>query len=350
MTGPALGRRGVENTADGPRRGEEVYGRAGEVTVLVLTEDLDPTADAVVDELRRRGVGVFRCDTAWFPIRLGLDAELDGDRWFGSLAGGSRACSLRHLRSAWYRRPTAFVLPEGLSGPERRHALWEAKLGLGGVLAALALRWVNHPSVEADASYKPVQLAVAARSGLAVPPTLVTNERSAVRRFFVAQQGQVVVKPLAYSAVFEDATVKALYTHPLAASDLADLTGVSSTAHLFQRAVLDKVFEARVTVVGDRIFAAAVHADSAAARADWRSDPDAVHWSTVEAPPAVRQGIMATMKGMGLRFGAFDFAVDTAGTWWFFEVNSSGQFGFVEDATGLPITAALADLLACDQA
>lgn len=36
---------------------------------------------------------------------------------------------------------------------------------------------------------------------------------------------------------------------------------------------------------------------------------------------------------------------DTAGTWWFLEVNSAGQYGFVEDATGLPITCAVADLL-----
>lgn len=315
------------------------------MSVLVLSEDFDPTVDAVIDELRLRAVEVFRCDTAWFPARMSVSAELDDERWAGSLVTADRCASLVDLRSVWYRRPTAFVFPDEMSGPERRHAAWEAKLGFGGVLADLPALWVNHPSREADASYKPVQLATAARCQLTVPPTLITNRSDAVRRFAAAQQGQVVVKPLAYSTVFEEGVGKAIYTQALTAEELADLAGVEATAHLFQRAILDKAFEARVTVVGRRMFTAAIHAGSDAARADWRSDYDALRLSVVEVPAQVAVGVLAFMEALGLMFGAFDFAIDTAGTWWFLECNSAGQFGFVEDSTGLPITAALADLL-----
>jgi len=205
--------------------------------------------------------------------------------------------------------------------------------------------WVNHPSREADAAYKPVQLATAARCHLTVPPTLITNRPDAVRRFAAAQNGHVVVKPLAYSSVFEDGSAKALYTHALTGDELADLAGVEATAHLFQRAISDKAFEARVTVVGRRVFAAAIHTDSDAGRADWRSDYGSLHLSVVAVPAQVVAGVLAFMDALGLNFGAFDFAIDTEGTWWFFECNSAGQFGFVENATGLPITAAVADLL-----
>lgn len=315
------------------------------MSVLVLSEDFDPTVDAVIDELRLRDVGVFRCDTAWFPARMSFSAELGDGRWAGSLVTDDRWVSLLEVRSVWYRRPTPFVFPDGMSGPERRHAAWEAKLGLGGVLADLPALWVNHPSREADAGYKPVQLATAVHCRLTVPPTLITNEPDAVCRFATAQQGQVVVKPLAYSSVFEEGVGKAIYTHVLTPEELADLAGVETTAHLFQRAILDKAFEARVSVVGRNIFAAGIHAGSDAARADWRSDYDSLRLSVVEVPAQVAAGILAFMDALGLMFGAFDFAVDTAGTWWFLECNSAGQFGFVEDATGLPITAALADLL-----
>lgn len=315
------------------------------MSVLVLSEDFDPTVDAVIDELRLREVEVFRCDTAWFPARMGLAVELDDDRWAGSLATKDRCVSLGGLRSVWYRRPTAFVFAEEMSGPEHRHAAWEAKLGFGGVLADLPALWVNHPSREADASYKPVQLATAIRCRLTVPPTLITNRPGAVRRFAAAQQGQVVVKPLAYGSVFEEGVGKAIYTHVLTAEELADLVGVEVTAHLFQRAILDKAFEARVTVVGRRMFTAAIHADSGAARTDWRSDYDSLRLSVIEPPGPVASGVLAFMNALGLRFGAFDFAIDTDGTWWFLECNSAGQFGFVEDSTGLPITAALVDLL-----
>lgn len=118
------------------------------MSVLVLSEDFDPTVDAVIDELRLRAVEVFRCDTAWFPARMSVSAELDDERWAGSLVTADRCASLVDLRSVWYRRPTAFVFPDEMSGPERRHAAWEAKLGFGGVLADLPALWVNHPSRE----------------------------------------------------------------------------------------------------------------------------------------------------------------------------------------------------------
>jgi len=314
------------------------------MTVLVLSEDCDPTVDAVVDELGRRDVPVFRCDTAWFPLRMSLDAELFDGRWSGWLHTEHRDVALPGLRSVWYRRPTAFVLPEDLSGPEHRHAMWEAKFGVGGVLADLPVLWVNHPSREADSSYKPVQLATASRCGFTVPSTLVTNRPEVVRRF-AAKHGRVVVKSLGYSSVFEDSVGKALYTHVLSADDLADLAGVQTTAHLLQRFVADKAFEARVTVVGGCVLAAAVHAGSDASHVDWRSDFAAVTLTVVDVPDSVAAGMHQFMRAFGLWFGAFDFVVDTADVWWFLEINSAGQYGFVEDATGLPITAAVADLL-----
>jgi hypothetical protein len=43
-----------------------------------------------------------------------------------------------------------------------------------------------------------------------------------------------------------------------------------------------------------------------------------------------------------------DFGVDAAGRWQFFECNPNGQWGWIEQETGLPIAAAIARLL--DQA
>jgi hypothetical protein len=152
------------------------------MTVLVLTEECDPTADRVISELNRREVPVFRCDTSWFPSRLCLDAYLDSGDWSGVLRTPYRVVGLGDIRSVWYRRPTVFSFPEDMSGPERQHAGWEAKFGLGGVLMSLPALQVNHPSREADACYKPFQLATAARCGLSVPDTVVTNDAPAVRR------------------------------------------------------------------------------------------------------------------------------------------------------------------------
>src|SRR5262245_50460440 len=98
-------------------------------TVLVLTHWFDPTADWVVDELNRRKVPVFRCDTAEFPQRLTLVAELISGRVTGTLRTERRIVDLEEICGIYYRRPTMFDFPETMSDPERQWATGEARLG-----------------------------------------------------------------------------------------------------------------------------------------------------------------------------------------------------------------------------
>ncbi|MPZ65760.1 MAG: hypothetical protein GEU83_09690 [Pseudonocardiaceae bacterium] len=245
------------------------------MTVLALTEECDLTADRVITELARRSVPVFRCDLGWFPTELSVDFGLDGDRWSGALRTSRRDVDLAEVRSVWYRRPTAFRFPEGMSGPERQHAGWEAKLEAGGP--------------------------------------------------------------------------KVAYTRALSATDLSDLSGTELTTLLVQERV-DKAFEVRLTAVGDRLFGAAIDADSDAARADWRADMSALSYRAIDVPEPVAAGVRAYMATFGLHYGAFDFVVTPgAAEFVFMECNPGGQYGWIEGNTGLPITAALADLLARGQ-
>lgn len=250
----------------------------------------------MVELLQEWGTPVFRCDTADFPQRLVLDARLDADGRSGVLRTEHREASLTELRSIWYRRPTHFTFPDGLSDTERDLAASEARFGLGGVLAALPVLWVNHPGREADAAYKPRQLAVAARCGLRVPRTLVTNDAGAVADFRGQVTGPLISKLMGASAFAESGTAKIVYTTRLDDDDLAELRGVGSTAHLFQEWV-PKAYEVRLTVVGPALFAAAIHGRSDAAVTDWRSDYDALDYRAVDVPADVRVGITAFNAG-----------------------------------------------------
>ena len=48
---------------------------------------------------------------------------------------------------------------------------------------------------------------------------------------------------------------------------------------------------------------------------------------------------------LGLNFGAFDFTLTKDGELQFLEVNSNGQWGWLEECTGLPMRRALIDVL-----
>ena len=315
------------------------------MTVLILARDINPSADLVVEALGERGVPVFRTDLAAFPQALTVDARLGRHGWDGVLATEHREVRLSEIRSVWYRNPTGFVLAEGMSEMERKHATAEAHAGLSGVLSSLEVLWINHPARQSDA-LKPRQLHVAHRCGLEVPDSQITNKPDAVRDFVQSVNGALAGKALAASLRIKSGRMQMAYTRRIEPAELDDLAGVDVTAHLFQRFVQPKAFEARVTVVGTRVFAASTHACSEAARVDWRADYDALDYAVVEPPEPVTAGILAFLTYFDLSFGAFDFVITPDQKWIMFECNPAGAYGWLEEALDLPITSALADLLA----
>lgn len=317
-------------------------------TVLVLTHWFDPTADGVVRELTARGTEVFRCDAADFPGRLAMTGTLGLHGWVASLRNEHRSVDLADVVGAYYRRPSRFDFSAGMSDEERSWAAAEARYGFGGLLSA-ALPWLNHPAAIARAEYKPVQLQAAARSGLRVPETLLTNDPDAARRFVNRQDGRVVYKSLSSELVSGNGELEAIYTTHVPPSDHGH-RDVALTAHLFQAHLAGKAYDVRLTVAGDRLFAAAVHTDSGPAPLDWRRDYANLTYTPIDVPDGVADGVQGLMHTLDLRFGALDFVVTTSGRWWFLEVNPNGQWGWIEDATGLLITEAIADeLLGGDQ-
>jgi glutathione synthase/RimK-type ligase-like ATP-grasp enzyme len=222
---------------------------------------------------------------------------------------------------------------------DRTFAVLQGRHGFGGVLAALpGCRYVNHPQRVADAEVKPAQWAVAADLGFTVPATLVTNDPGRVRAFAV-EVGRVVYKPLRPSPLYgPGGEPVAVYVRE--ADPAAFDASLRLTAHAFQ-ALVDKVADVRVTVVGPRVFA--VRIDSGLL--DWREDYGAHTYTVIDTPPALARALRAYLARFGLVFGAFDFALDHAGGWHFLECNPNGQWAWLEEPTGLPMTAALADVL-----
>lgn len=311
------------------------------MSVLILADEQDFTADAMVRAVQARGVEVHRLNLGWFPAQLSITAELRGSAWIGKLHTPYRDVALEDIQAVWYRSPTGFQIPGELSMQERRHCYTEAKLGIGGVLMSLPVLWVNHPGRQALAEYKPLQLATAARCGLQTPATLVTSEAASIRDF-ADRTGNVVTKAFGANSIIEDGTTKTAFTRMVTSEDLADLRGVELTAHQFQAAAAPKLFDARVVVAGRQQFGVAIHGEYL----DFRAGYGSHRYERVDIPPQVADGITGVMEAFGLVYAAIDFVVTTAQEWLFIgDLNPAGQYGWLEETTGAPITDALADLL-----
>jgi ATP-grasp ribosomal peptide maturase len=314
-------------------------------TILILTSAQDASADAVCEALAHIGGKFVRLDTGDFPMELRLSATTTAEGgWAGVLSTTADTLDLERVRSVFYWRPTRFRLPAGMSPADEVFAAVEARHGLGGLLASLDALWVNDPVKAAAAEYKPLQLKIAARCGLTVPRTLLSNVHADVAAFAERVGGQVVCKPLSSLVFTKDGDEPMKPYTTIIDPATVDTVGFAATAHLVQEWV-PKAYEARVTVVGDLPIGVAIRSVSAAGRVDWRADYDSLTYEVIDVPHRVTLGIRRFLFALGLHYVVFDFVITPDGRWVMLECNPAGQWLWLEHETGAPIAAALADLL-----
>ena len=307
-------------------------------TVLVVAPAADSHTRAVLAELHRRSVRAASIDTARFPERDALILRLDGDaRWRGTLRSGT-ALDPEQVRAVWWRRPEPYLLHDSLRGRRRDGAFCAAHDALGAFWSALDAHWVNDPPREEAAEHKPRQLALAARLGLAVPETLVTNDPAAARAFVAARpDGETIHKNVT------SAPSLLRHTAIARARDRALFASVRHLPLTFQERV--RGTDLRVTVVGDDLFAAEIDPGTADP-IDVRATLPRARMRPVRLPPGVASRLHRFVRELGLVYATLDLRRRRDGAHVFLEVNPSGEWRYVERRTGQPITAAMANVLA----
>ncbi|MFC9064767.1 MULTISPECIES: ATP-grasp ribosomal peptide maturase [Streptomyces] len=317
------------------------------MTVLVLTRQLvESPADLVVHELNQRGVPVHRIDPGDFPRQVMLSGRIGPEHhdWTGGWRGQHRELALGDVTAVYYRRPSPHEVDPALSDDDARWARSEARAAFTGIVQSMRCRWVNHPRHNVIADSKPRALATAARSGLRIPATLITNDPREARAFVASLPNRTAVyKPIAPPGqrVFNGEKAAVWTSPPLGPDDLTD--DIAFTAHTFQQWI-PKKHEVRLTVVGGHLFAGEIHAHSDESRIDFRRDYDALTYRVCTVPDDIRCGVQRLMSAFDLRYAALDFLVDHDDTWHLVDVNPNGQYGFIPELAQ-PIARAIADLL-----
>jgi glutathione synthase/RimK-type ligase-like ATP-grasp enzyme len=308
-----------------------------EPCVLLLSHSQEPLCtELVAGALARRGARALRLDTDDFPGRLMLRGEL-GPECDTALSLDDHALT---VDAVWLWRLWPPRQDERLSEPHRQAAQRESMTTLRGLLDLLAdVPWIDPLDVNRAADNKTRQLRLAHEFGLAIPPTLITAEPAAVRRFFGAHDGQVVAK-LQTSPGYAMAG-GGVPTRLLRQGDLDALDGLRHCPMIFQRYV-PKAMELRIAWVDGRAFVGAL--DGARCGVDWRHESTA-SWEPYDLPEAVHRRLAGWMARLGLRQGAIDMIVTPGGEYVLLEVNPGGEWGMLAQELGLPIGEALADAL-----
>lgn len=300
-------------------------------------------AGAVLKELGRLGAAATLLDLSEFPQKMGLALRYESAqaRNFNLHHSSQGTLSLDDCRVVWWRRPQPFTLhPELRQAEYLSFSYTESQEAFSGLWQTLDAFWVNHPTRDEVAARKAFQLAVAQDVGLTIPSTLITNDPDQARTFIAAQGHERTIYK-AFSATEQHWRE----TRVLRSNEVALLDSVRFAPVIFQE-YIPAHYDIRITVVGDAIFPAAIYSQESSYKVDFRMDMARTRIEAVRLPTEVEAKLRALMARLGIVYGAIDMRLTPEGHYIFLEVNPAGQWLFIEDRSGQPITATLAHLLA----
>jgi len=310
--------------------------------IMIATNSGDhPNYHAVVAHLRDRG---------YQPFIFEADSIANGSIPFSLELSATGGCHINYdgqsvymttLGAAWYRRPNYYGHPKNqLRWLMIKAEYTAAHNSLLGLVPHDA--WLSDPVHMRQADLKIPQLLAAARIGFEIPAGTITNDWNVVEKL---PSEEIIVKFITRATVpTKQGGYKALPTRVLAKDNLP--RHGQSYPGLWQ-SFIPKKREWRITVVGDVVFSAAIYT-SDKARNDWRQrqfDEEHVTFKVEELPVKYQKLCVAYTKYYSLRYGAFDLVERPDGSIVFLEINAGGQFMWLEEKFGLPISKAIADLL-----
>jgi glutathione synthase/RimK-type ligase-like ATP-grasp enzyme len=257
------------------------------------------------------------------------------------------------ITSVWERRPEAPSTLAFQNTPEiNRHNLKEAT----GFLQFLRYAIKDIYSIgsivnDRVAASKMLQLQTAQKIGFLTPDTCFSNQKKDILEW-AAPHEYIVLKSIENDSVWNDTTGMeyVFYTQKIKSGKLAGMPDetFSQTVSYLQN-YIEKAYELRVTVVGKKVFACKIDSqrlDDDKGKIDWRQGYEhGLKHEAYDLPQAISERCVLFLQQLGLHFGCFDFIVTPAGDFVFLECNPNGQWLWIEDATGLEISQAIAAAL-----
>lgn len=315
-------------------------------TILIVSTKFDPHVDIIIKSLSERHIPFVRFNTEDYPLKSFLSVSLASEGHQEKLkVPNNPEIEGEDIGSVWYRRPAPFEFPPKFSPHAHVFAERETIATMRGLWSLLDCTWVNHPDKNRLAEIKLSQLKKAIQLGFEIPRTLVTNNSAEARKFIRSVQGNVVVKTLSGGAVLDEENPTAIFTNILKPDDVKYLGEVRFAPTLFQE-YIPKAVEIRTTVVGNQVFAAEIHSQSLeSTKYDWRRKALELVHQPHQLPKDIEKKCLSLVKSFGLNFGAMDLILTPNDRYVFLELNPNGQWAWIEDLTGLPITDTLIDVL-----
>ena len=310
--------------------------------VLLLASRFDLSCDRVVAHLRRSGTSYFRLnsedvqDLAVIAVPNEARVSIRSDEFNVQLERDT-------LKAIYFRRgvyPRESVTARHSAQEQLSRSHWS--VFMRSFMVFDSCFWINHPAATYKAEHKAIQLSVARSIGFDIPRTVITNDASGVAEAALGSP-KVAIKGLDTVLVWEDGFETFGYTN-LVDTELATLSHLRSAPLIAQEALENKL-DLRVTVMGQRVWCASVTHKGEPIEGDWRLHDKNTAFEYFELPRDISRKCRDLCQALGLAFGAIDLALQDD-TYFFLEINPTGEWGWLVDQANFPIDVAVAEALA----
>jgi glutathione synthase/RimK-type ligase-like ATP-grasp enzyme len=310
--------------------------------LLILTDRFDKHSDVVINKLNQDNVNYFRLNLDVDSLRY-TKVLFNGNEWI--ITTQNAEINSRDIKCVWARRPFVELTLEEQSDQSNDFKIWRNewnKTLLGFYLDLNDAKWLNPLRKAYKAENKYLQMKLAKDIGFRIPDTLVSNNKDSLMDFCSKHNNNVVLKLMSQEFYETKDGFKGLYVNKINYDDLKDFNDNCENPIVLQQ-YIDKSFEVRYTVIGKEHLVCKIDSQkSKVANIDWRryDIANTPHFK-IEPPESIRRMVNLFMKELQLEYGALDFIVSENNEWYFLEINSMGQWLWIEDLTGLDISGSI---------
>lgn len=308
--------------------------------LLVIGTSKDYHIDRVLKHVKS-DISICRFDVDRYPTKITIDIAIKKGRTEVIVYDIEKhvRCDITNVKSVWFRRIGSPQLDESIRvKAHRAFSLNEIDHILNSLSKLLSkAKWINDFWATKQASLKPYQLVVADMVGLDFPNTWISNSPEYAKQLLYKSES-LIYKTLSSPSIDYETHRGLVFTQILGMSDLDKMEDVRFTPCQFQTPIV-KSHELRITYIGGDFFSVSINSQQhVAAINDWRAGADEVSYSPMQLPEMIERKLDKFMLTTGLLFGAIDMIVTPNEDYFFLEVNPHGAWGWIEDASALPIS------------
>lgn len=306
------------------------------VNVLIISDTLDFGTDFICYGLEKKGTSYLRINRDRFR-EYNVTFVLNELIMHIEIKGKQFEVNRTDLKSVFFRAPIYLrdSMKSDMSSEDQLYrSQWSAFVRNLSVYEDVL--WLNNPISTFKAENKFLQLKYAKELGFEIPESIASNNRS------ILPEGKLLIKSIDTAYFLEGSHEAFLYTTLVDENEL-NSSNLRSLPLMIQEYIGPKK-DIRVTVIGNELFAVKIVKDHEGIVGDWRKQKGKLVYSQINLPDTISDYCLKITNMLGLKIAGIDL-IESDGTYYFIEINPTGEWAWLITEGGLEIDTAICNCL-----